>query len=192
MKYYVFKKKINTPSNCTVILIHQNIYKTKDFDAALEVYNSTKNGKMNDEIVFLLVDFGVGKINYMIPETGYFPFLILDCSDNNSYNYEALYGITDLKLFCISDGIEQTFNSTLSAMKKFEYYLKYRIGSNLCIKYNIDGKEHITSIINTNSILLGKNYKYLKNIILWNPDRNKPKLKEKILNFFSTKERVEV
>lgn len=193
MKYYVFKKKISTPSNCRVILTDHNIYKTKDFEAAVGMYNFMNNGKMHDEVVYLMVDFGKGKLNYMIPETGYFPFLILECSDPGCYDYEGLYGIRDLKLFCLSDGIEQTFNSTLSAIKKFEYYLKYRIGSTLCARYSINKEEHVASLIDSNSILLGKYNSYLKNIILWNPDRNKEKFKTKIKNFFKpNKERVEV
>lgn len=194
MKYYVFKKKCSTPVNCTVILKHQNVFYTKDFDAALDVYNSTKHGALKDETVFLLVDFGITKPhqNYLIPEVGYFPFFILECSDPEVYDYEALYGMTDIRLVCLSDCIEQSFNSPLSAIKKFEYYIQYRIGSTLCIKYTLNGKENVASIINTNSILVNKCGTYLKNVLLWNPNRNRPKLKDKILKFLKKKDDNEI
>lgn len=158
MKYYVFSKNSLDSNDWFKPIVIKKIYSTNNFDLASIRYNVTQKDLKDGEVLFLVVDFGISKdknhATYINTKNKYFPYFVIQCSDNSYFNYEKLFCIKDIQIVLGTEGINQYYHDAKSAFDKFQYYIKNKIDSTISINYtDSEGKDNMIYLSSVKNIL---------------------------------------
>ena len=170
MKYYVFtKSKFDNFDNR---IFTKKIYNTTEYDLACIRYDTMMNELRSSEVLFMVADFGLCKdnkslikISYAKPNCMYLPFFVIKCSDDNYFNYDKCYGMKDVKIGLINDGIQQMWSDPSLAFDKYHYYKKNRISATMIIEYRTI-ENHNVPVSTIESILWKENTDYMYSFAL--------------------------